>query len=211
MNTSQLESLLNWRYAVRKFSEQTIAQDKVDKLIELTGLSASAFGLQPYKIIQISKQSIKKALLPHSYGQQKVLDNSHLLVFAADMSPIDSQVERYIQDFKANRNLDELIYAQMELGMKDALRTMDCASQYSWCSEQAHLALGTLLLVAASMEIDVCPMTGIDKVAYDDVLGLSSLNLRTVLIAPIGIRDSTDVNANTSKVRKSRDLLHIEV
>lgn len=131
--------------------------------------------------------------------------------FAADMSPIDSQVERYIQDFKTNRNLDELIYAQMELGMKDALRTMDCASQYSWCSEQAHLALGTLLLVAASMEIDVCPMTGIDKVAYDDVLGLSSLNLRTVLIAPIGIRDSTDVNANTSKVRKSRDLLHIEV
>ncbi|WMO16492.1 nitroreductase family protein [Pseudoalteromonas piscicida] len=74
MNTSQLESLLNWRYAVRKFSEQTIAQDKVDKLIELTGLSASAFGLQPYKIIQISKQSIKK----HYYRIR--MDNKKCLI-----------------------------------------------------------------------------------------------------------------------------------
>ncbi|PCK32762.1 nitroreductase family protein [Pseudoalteromonas piscicida] len=211
MHTTQLESLLNWRYAVRKFSEQSIAQDKVDKLIELTGLSASAFGLQPYKVIQISDQATKQALLAHSYGQQKVLDNSHLLVFAADMSPLTSQIERYIQDFKANRDLDELVYSQMEHGMKDALKALDGESQYNWCSEQAHLALGTLLLAAASMEIDACPMTGIDKAAYDEVLALSPLNLKTVLIVPIGIRDSSDVNAGTSKVRKSKDLLHIEV
>ncbi|RXE87113.1 nitroreductase family protein [Pseudoalteromonas sp. A757] len=211
MNTSQLESLLNWRYAVRKFSPLSVEQSKVDKLIELTGLSASSYGLQSYKILQITDQKTKQALFPYSYGQQKVVDNSHLLLFAADMSPLERQIDRYMADFKSNRGLSDNVYSQMAAGMKEVLGGMGPEAQYRWCSEQVHLALGTLLVAAASMEIDACPITGIEKKAIDVKLGLAEKQLSTVLVVPLGIRCASDKSAIAPKVRKTQEQLTEEM
>lgn len=211
MNITQLEPLLNWRYAVRKFSDQPVEQAKVDKLIELTGLSASSYGLQSYKILQITCHRTKQAMFPYSYGQQKVVDNSHLLLFAADMSPLNSQVEHYMDNFRRQRDLTEDTYLTMETGIKSALSGMNKDAQYIWCSEQIHLAVGTLLVAAASLEIDACPITGIEKGEIDKILGLEAMHLRTVLVVPLGIRCSSDKNATAPKVRKTQAKLSIEM
>ncbi|MGD8812457.1 MAG: nitroreductase family protein, partial [Thioalkalispiraceae bacterium] len=87
---------LNWRYAVREFSPERIDDMKMQELLTATRLSASSYGLQPYRMIVIDDINIRRRLLKHSLGQQKVVDCSHLLVFAAQDNIGDEMVDSYI-------------------------------------------------------------------------------------------------------------------
>ncbi len=211
MKAEQLKALLHWRYAVRKFSNKKVSQATVNTLLEFTGLAPSSYGLQPYKIIQITDQHTKQQLLPHSYGQDKVAENSHLLIFAADMSPIDKQVDGYMDKFKRQRDLPTKTYENMQSGMTGVLLNLSEQQRLQWASEQAYIALGTLLITAASLGIDACPMTGFDNAAVDKALGLEKQQLRSVMLCPLGIRDISDNNADMPKVRKTLSELTMEL
>jgi nitroreductase len=72
----------------------------------------------------------------------------------------------------------------------------------TWATNQAYLAMGNLLTVCALEQIDSCPMEGFVPGGYDELLGLSSLGLTSVLVLPIGYRDQNDMFASLKKVRK---------
>lgn len=38
---------LQWRYAVKKYSDESVSEDKIDRIIEAVNLTASSCGLQP--------------------------------------------------------------------------------------------------------------------------------------------------------------------
>ena len=42
---------LNWRYATKKMTGEPISQEALNNILEVTRLSASSYGLQPYNII----------------------------------------------------------------------------------------------------------------------------------------------------------------
>ena len=51
---------LKWRYATKKFdSSKKISNDDLDLLKEAMQLSASSYGLQPYKILIIEDEKIR--------------------------------------------------------------------------------------------------------------------------------------------------------
>ena len=60
-----------------------VSADKIDSLLEAIRLSASGFGLQPYKILVIENPELKAKIQPIAYGQPQAVESSHLLVFAA--------------------------------------------------------------------------------------------------------------------------------
>ena len=51
------------------------------------------------------------------------------------------------------------------------------------------------------MNIDACPMEGINQAKYDEVLGLSDKGLMSAVACPIGYRSSSDKYAALPKVR----------
>jgi len=79
----ELIEKLNWRYAVKRMTGEKVPQQKVDTILEAARLSASSAGLQPYKIIVVENEAIKKQLQPAAYKQPQITEASHLLVFAA--------------------------------------------------------------------------------------------------------------------------------
>lgn len=87
---------LNWRYAVRQFSHQRIDDEKINQLIEATRLSATSYGLQPYRMIVVDNIETRKKLMAYSMGQQKVVECSHLVVFAALAEPGNDMIDEYI-------------------------------------------------------------------------------------------------------------------
>jgi nitroreductase / dihydropteridine reductase len=87
---------LDWRYAVKKFSDEKISAAELKQLLNATRLSASSYGLQPYSIIVVESESIREQLLPFSYGQDKIAQSSHLIVFAAQTQIGDATVDRHI-------------------------------------------------------------------------------------------------------------------
>ena len=74
---------------------------------------------------------------------------------------------------------------------------------YTSNKNQAYIALGNLLTVCASQEIDSCPMEGFTPEKYDEILDLTKNNLKSVLVLPVGFRASDDYMKDLTKVRKN--------
>ncbi len=196
---------LLWRYAVKKFSEKKVANQELKMLLHAPRLSASSYGLQPYRIIVVESNELRKQLLPFSYGQDKILNSSHLVIFAAHNDVGESTVNRYIAKHAqvTKKTPDQL--ANFSEHMKSALADKTQNEQQQWAHQQAYIALGNFLTCAAAMKIDSCPMTGIDTAGYDEVLGLADKGLTTTVICPIGYRHQEDVQALAPKVRFDYD------
>lgn len=192
---------LNWRYAVREFSSETIAPEQLQQLLDATRLSASSYGLQPYHLLVIQSPAIKEQLIEFSLGQDKVANCSHLIIFAAHTNIGDATVDRYIKQFSHTRAVDVSQLVNMQEHYKTAMAVMDKTERQAWAHQQAYIALGNFLTCAALMKIDTCPMTGIEFDGYDNVLGLREKNLTTTAVCPIGIRHPQDTSAREKKVR----------
>jgi len=204
-----IHEALDWRYAVREFSPEKLGAAAVETLVDAARKSASSYGLQPYKILVVESKSVRKDLLPYSYGQQKVLDCSHLIVFAADTDIGDHTVDRYVTQFEKTRGVPGAEISGYVTHMKEALASKSQAEKQAWAHQQAYIALGTLLTAAASMRIDSCPMTGFDHNAFDDVLGLAELGLESSAIVALGYRSARDRSSGLPKVRFDYDDLVI--
>jgi len=207
----KLLDALNWRYAVKQFSNEKINAAKLKELLNMVRLSASSYGLQPYNIIVVESEEIKEQLLPFSYGQDKISQSSHLLVFAAQTQIGDATVDRYVNKYVkiANKSHSEL--SCFSNHVKSALAAKTTDQRLQWSHQQAYIALGNLLTCSAIMKIDSCPMTGFDTAGYDEVLKLKEKGLATTVICPIGYRHQNDVQAHSPKVRFDYDEIVIEI
>ncbi len=202
---------LQWRYAVKQFSSKTVSATQLQQLLDATRLSASAFGLQPYKILAIESESVRKKLLPFSFGQEKVLHSSHLIVLTVNTTIDDQLIDRYLTKHSqaTGQALDTL--KNLEDHLKSVFNDMTADKKREWAHQQAFIALGNFLTSAALMQIDCCPMTGFDQAGYDNVLALSDKGLTSSWICPIGYRDSQDQRATAPKVRFSHQEMVLEI
>ncbi len=206
-----LVEALNWRYAVKKFTDDKISASQLKDLLTATRLSPSAYGLQPYALLVVESQDVRQQLLSYSYGQDKVAKSSHLIVFAAHSELDDSTVDRYIDKYAQMTNKSPGELSGFSAHMKSALARMTNGQRQQWADQQAYIALGTFLTCAALMHIDCCPMSGFDKKGYDKVLGLAEKGLTSTVICPIGRRHTEDQQAGGPKVRLDYDEIVLEI
>lgn len=207
----ELNEALTWRYAVKTFSDREVEKDKLQFILEATRLSASSYGLQPYRILLIQSENIRQQLMEHSYGQDKVLHSSHLVVFAAQTAVGDEAIDQFIQQVAQSRNQPVHELSAYADHVKSAVAVKSQAELVAWSKNQAYLALGNFLTAAALTRVDACPMEGFDAAGYDRVLGLPEQQLTTAVICPIGYRHPDDPYAAYDKVRKPRGEMILEM
>ena len=193
----------NWRYATKKFnSEKKISNSDLEMLKEAIQLSSSSYGLQPYKVLIIENEEIRKQLQPASWGQSQITDASHLFVFASETNVDAEYITRYADNMAKTRNIpfDSVKgYADFMIGN---ISTLTPEKQLIWAQKQAYLALGNLLNAAAELKIDVTPMEGFLPEQYNEILGLAEKGLHATLVATIGYRHDEDDTQHYAKVRK---------
>lgn len=193
----------NWRYATKKFnSEKKISNSDLEILKEAIQLSSSSYGLQPYKVLIIENEEIRKQLQPASWGQSQITDASHLLVFASETNVDAEYITRFAENMAKTRNIpfDSVKgYADFMIGN---IASLTPEKQMIWAQKQAYLALGNLLNAAAELKIDVTPMEGFLPEQYNEILGLTEKGLHATLVATIGYRHDEDDTQHYAKVRK---------
>ncbi|WP_353076447.1 NAD(P)H-dependent oxidoreductase [Flavobacterium sp.] len=193
----------NWRYATKKFnSDKKISNSDLEILKEAIQLSSSSYGLQPYKVLIIENEEIRKQLQPASWGQSQITDASHLLVFASETNVDAEYITRYAENMAKTRNIpfDSVKgYAEFMIGN---IASLTPEKQIIWAQKQAYLALGNLLNAAAELKIDVTPMEGFLPEQYNEILGLKEKGLHATLVATIGYRHEEDETQHYAKVRK---------
>ena len=202
-----LAQAMNWRYAVRQFADEQISDTELSQLLDCVRQSPSAYGLQPYQLIVVASRELRNQLLEHAYGQQKVVDCSHLLVFAAHRDIEDCLVDRYVSLASGARGVAESELAGYADGVKAALAAQSPEQRAASAHHQAFIALGTLLTSAALLGIDCCPMSGFDPAGFDAVLDLEQSGLTASVICAIGRRHPDDASAVYPRVRVPREQL----
>ncbi len=90
--------------------------------------------------------------------------------------------------------------------------TRDAEINFQHAARQAYIGLGTALIAAAEQEVDSTPMEGFDPAAVDEILGLRAKGLRSVVILPIGYRETEgDWLVSLKKVRRPTEQFVTEV
>ena len=201
--SSQLLDALNWRYATKKFDPaRKIPADLWSALEQALVLSPSSFGIQPWKFIVVTDPAVKASLVPISWGQKQPAECSHFVVFAVKRGLGEADLDRYLARTAEVRGIpvDSLAgFKNVMLGSIEKAR----AGGYldTWQTHQIYIALGQFMAGAALLEIDACPMEGIDPAQYDEVLGLAGTGYATVVACAAGYRAADDKYATTQKVR----------
>lgn len=192
---------LNWRYAVKKYSKESVAEDKLNFILEAINLSASSTGLQPYRLFVIDNVALKAKLGATSFNGQ-IAESSHLLVFAAYNEVNTAHIQEMINLTAQTRGIPvdslEGLFTTMDAYFKS--RTQE--QNKHWAEKQTYIALGTALIAAANVRVDATPMEGFDADLFDELLGLKEKGLHSTVILSLGYRDAAnDFLANAKKVR----------
>ena len=203
----QILQQLQWRYAVKKFDPiKKISAEDWNLLEESLRLSPSSYGLQPWKFIIVQNLEVRKKLRAVSRDQSAIEECSHLVVLTTRTEITEKDIDRHMQNIVNTRNVAPETLAAYKTGIASNLIQGPRASTVKfWAQRQSYIAMGFLMESAALLQIDTCPLEGLDPAAYDQILDLSSSGYATVAAVAVGYRHSDDKYQRAKKVRFSKD------
>lgn len=188
----------------RKIPAEIFAQ-----LETLIRFAPSSVNSQPWHFVIAStdegRARIAKATQGgYAYNEAKIRNASHVIVFCVRQALDDAHLSAILEqedrdgrfatpEAKAGQHKSRSFYAD--------LHRNDYKDVQTWMEKQLYLAFGTLLLGAAALEIDACPMEGFDVKILDEELGLRSKGLTSAVIASLGYHSDEDFNARLPKSR----------
>ena len=204
--THKIVEDMKWRYACKKFDPaKKLSEEEVDTLLESLRLTASSYGLQPWKFLLVKNEKTREELTAAAFGQQQVKDASHLIVLCEKEEMNEEHVDAFLKDTSETRGVD----LESLQGFKNMLMKMivqkPVEKKLSWAKNQIYIAMGTLLAVCARLRVDSCPMEGFKPNEVDRILKLRERGLRSVLMCPVGHRAEDDVYTERLKVRFKKE------
>ena len=199
-------SKLNTRYATKIFDPtKKVSEADMDKLLEAIRLSASSFGLQPYKVLVVEDPAIRAELRKAAWDQSQITDASALLVFAAKYETNAVMVDEFVDLVSNTRNIPKDALSGYSDMMKGSIQGQSPEQIETWVSKQAYIALGFGLVSAAVLDIDACPMEGFSPADFDRILDINKLGLKSKVILAVGYRSEEDKYQHLAKVRQKKE------
>lgn len=194
---------LEWRYACKAFdASKKITEKDFNTLLEALRLTASSYGLQPWKFIVVENEKLRAELVASSWNQKQVQEASHLIVFTAPKVIDEAFIDSYVSSIAKTRG-QEISELEGYKKMMMSIVSWTPEVKHQWAKNQSYIALGNLLNVCADMRIDSCPMEGFKASDYDRLLELDKLGLTSMVVCPVGYRSEQDSYAKLTKVRHS--------
>lgn len=201
---------LHWRYATKHYdSSKALSPEQWDTIQEVLQLSASSFGLQPYKFVVVENPELRTKLREHSFGQPQITEASHLIVLCRINSIDQAYVDEFIELNARTRGVDLASLDGLKGMLSGFVSGMTPERFAPWAEKQVYLALGNLLTSCALLGIDASPMEGFDAAKYDEILDLPAKGLHSTVICAVGFRSPEDKYALAKKVRYPREDLFI--
>jgi len=204
VSTDDILEALRWRYAVRVFDPtRTIPAATWEALEKSLVLTPSSFGLQPWKFLVITDKEVMEQLVPLAWYQRQIADCSHLVVFLAKTEFYREDVEKFVQDTANTRGQERDALEGFFNSMEKFRVRLTAEEATLWAQRQCYIAQGQMMLAAALLGVDSCPMEGFQAAKFDEFLsekfGIEGYS--STLLLPCGYRSETDKYATAAKVR----------
>lgn len=204
----KIAELVRTRHTCKAYDPQRpLSEEQLAQLQAILRYSPSSVNSQPWHFFLVSSDAGKAKLVPAltEHNMEKVR-NAPLTVVIATKTELD---DAHLQALLAQEELDGRFG-----GNEEAKKGSDAARRYyvglnstssqkqqEWMARQAYIALGFLLMGAATLGLDATPIEGFFPEKLDAALGLSELGLKSVVLASIGHRNEQDFNAALPKSR----------
>lgn len=210
---SDLIEKLNWRYATKKYNpSKIVAEDKLNRILEAIRLAPTSSGLQPFDVFVVKNPELRDKIRAVGWNQSGISEASHLLVFAAWDNITEERIDMMFDLVNQERGFINEGWEAYRKQLKGIVAARGDQANADAAARQAYIGLGIAMVAAAEEGIDSTPMEGFNPEAVDEILGLRERNLRSVVILPLGYRETEgDWLVNLKKVRRSRDNFVYEV
>lgn len=203
---------LNWRYAAKKLNGEPVSQDKVDYILEAARLAPSSSGLQPYRLFVITNKELLEQIKPIAFGQEQITDGSHLLVWAAWDGYSHNSISEVFEKTTAERGIPTEAMDDYKARLWGMYEPLGNEWHATHAAKQAYISFGLAIAAAAVQKVDATPMEGFDSKALDELLGLNEKGLKSVVILPLGYRDTSgDWLVNLKKYRTPNEEFITEI
>lgn len=204
----KIKEAYNWRYATKRFdANRKLSNEQVETLLNAAQMAPSSFGLQPFEIMVVENDDLRKQLKEAAYGQPQLTEASHVMVFAANKTVDEALVDCFMQRIAKSRGQSMESLKDFRAMLLGSVSGKSEQEKFQWAARQAYIALGFLLATAAIEGIDACPMEGFNNAEFDRILNLEQKGLKSVVMATVGFRSADDKYAGLPKVRKTQDEL----
>lgn len=196
----QIQQALHFRTAVRVYKEEKISDEDLALILDAAWLSPSSVGLEGWRFVVLDNKPIKEEIKPFAWGAQYQLETaSHFILLIAEKharydSPAikNSLLRRGIKE-------DDGLNSRLKLYESFQKEDMDMADNpralFDWTAKQTYIALGNMMMTAALLGIDTCPIEGFhyDKVnhilAKHNVIDLEKEGIASMLSLGYRLRD----------------------
>ncbi len=193
---------LKYRYACKKFDpSKRISDADFETILEAARLAPTSFGMEPWKILVIENKELRRAMAAHVWGGKAGLEGaSHFVVLLARKgeemhfgSPyVDHMLKdihklpKEIYDMYGNRYKD---FGENHMKLFETPR-----AGFDWTAKQAYIVLANMLVTAAALGIDSCPIEGFNPAAATRLLGeerklFDTRSFGIAVMAAFGYRD----------------------
>lgn len=194
---------LQWRYAVKKFDAQKkITAADWQTLEESLRLAPSSYGLQPWQFLVVQNPQLREQLTPVSWNQTQVKDCSHYVVITYKKKLDEAHIQKFIaRNMEVRGSTAEQLEGFKNMMIDNLVKGPRSETINWWAQRQSYIAMGFLMETAALLNIDTCPIEGLDGAAYDKILNIENTGFATVAAVACGYRHPEDKYQNVKKVR----------
>lgn len=208
------------RHATKAFNPELKINDKTFEQIRiLLRFSPSSVNSQPWHYVVASTDEGKRKVASatsekYPYNESKILNASHVIVFCARTSMDEQHLQNILeQEDRDGRFASPEAREGQHTGRSfyTNMHRYDLKDTQHWMEKQIYLSLGTLLLGAATLEVDCCPIEGFDPRIMDEALGLREKGLTSLVVVALGYRGEDDFNAALPKSRLSANQIFTDI
>jgi nitroreductase/dihydropteridine reductase len=205
-----IAKLATTRYTTKAYDpHKHIGAARMEQLHTLLRFAPSSVNSQPWHFIVAGSDEAKAKIAlattgPYGANEPKVLNASHVVVLCARTELDDAHLERVLEQEEKDGRFPtpEAKAAQQKgRGFYVNMHRNELQDTQQWMEKQVYIALGTLLLGAATLEIDATPIEGFDSAVLDETLDLPEQGLKSVVLVALGYRSEDDFNAELPKSR----------
>ena len=196
-----------------------IPAEVIDQLRVVLRHSPSSVNSQPWHFVIAATEEGKARVAEGTreafpYNDAKLRKASHVIVFCARTTLDDAHLQAVLDQETADGRLptpDAVANQRKSRGLYVNLHRFDRKDTQHWMEKQVYLALGTLLLAAATLGVDACPMEGFDAAKVDEALGLRARGMTSVVLVALGFSGEGDFNAKLPKSRLPPETLFTDI
>ena len=209
-----IDQIAQKRHSCKAFDPtRQLSAAQLQQLQDLLYWAPSSINSQPWHFFLASSAEAKEKIAlgmagePYAYNAKKVRDAALAVVFCAKTDLSAAHIDAVLAQEAADGRFTT---AQAQAQRRAACHFFtdlhrEKGDLPEWLAHQSYIALGQLLLGAAAMGLDACPIEGFDPQVMDATLGLPALGLRSVVGAAVGWRSSEDFNAALPKSRLAQE------